>query len=664
MVASLSSAFNVNATLSGIKQTAWTIEADLKLDTIPRATTPFLGETTIPLGNSVMIQTQAASDSFRHNLYYNWYGTTNGAPTWVVIAKDVDSSYIWTVPKTFANNLIETDRGVGTIRCETYNGSTLVGTKDISFTGVVPATADFKPTLSVLVDEPTGYMGRYGALIKGFSTLRIKSNGSAKYNADIKAYKVEVDGVVYEGEDITTEKILARDTDLVEISVTVTDSRGIESDPFIETFSALDYTAPVISALSVHRCDENGRENDKGDHVRVTFSASITPLRNYNSATYTLRYSATGGDTSTQEIELPELSGEYVVNSYAIAPFYAEGSYSYRIEIEAKDDIDEATRQTSVSTAFTLMNWGPDGTSMAIGKVAEKPDTLQVALAHNQLGNTYAASSTGDSSSVNWVNVATISLRGMYVDAPITFVLTRRKERTPMTLHLQLRVDYGVYSTVHTFEYEGAKYEVALVRDGGNDMKYNLFVMKTEEEDVITVQRWWVAGEMSEKLEVSFPGNSVDELPSWETFEPSAAKLTSILDIVYPVGSIYMSVNNVSPSTFLGGSWAQIQNTFLLAAGSKYAAGSTGGAATHTLTTNEMPVHQHGIKWSNDSRETWKYTNVFGRDGTIGNDEYLGTSRSVSSYAAWVAEIAEAGGGAAHNNMPPYLAVYMWKRTA
>lgn len=79
-----------------------------------------------------------------------------------------------------------------------------------------------------------------------------------------------------------------------------------------------------------------------------------------------------------------------------------------------------------------------------------------------------------------------------------------------------------------------------------------------------------------------------------------------MMDTVYPVGSIYMSANNVSPQVFFGGIWEQIHDTFLLAAGTAHEAGSTGGAESvnytpggsvggHTLTTNEMPSHKHTV---------------------------------------------------------------------
>ena len=123
--------------------------------------------------------------------------------------------------------------------------------------------------------------------------------------------------------------------------------------------------------------------------------------------------------------------------------------------------------------------------------------------------------------------------------------------------------------------------------------------------------------------------------------------IEKVFDMIYPVGSIYMIVNSTSPATLFGGTWEQIDDTFLLSAGDTYTAGATGGEATHTLTTDEMPSHSHraniynqGSVISASSHATW---------GQSGNDNIAGTF---------------VGGGQAHNNMPPYLVVYVWKRTA
>ena len=143
--------------------------------------------------------------------------------------------------------------------------------------------------------------------------------------------------------------------------------------------------------------------------------------------------------------------------------------------------------------------------------------------------------------------------------------------------------------------------------------------------------------------------------------------------LAYPVGSIYISVNDTNPGTLFGGTWEQINDRFLLACGSTYSNGSTGGSATHThttgnhiLKTEEMPSHTHTEKLPS----TWHFkyasggTNGYASDCTTG--AYAGTVYN-SSYTT-----GSTGGGQPHNhgntgssnNMPPYLAVYVWKRTA
>ena len=125
------------------------------------------------------------------------------------------------------------------------------------------------------------------------------------------------------------------------------------------------------------------------------------------------------------------------------------------------------------------------------------------------------------------------------------------------------------------------------------------------------------------------------------------------LSDVYPIGSIYMSVNATNPSTLLGGSWEQIKDRFLLASGTTYKAGATGGAATHTLTVNEIPAHNHKAATGN-----FMSTSETASPGTVQNF-------NSGSYKRWaMSTTANTGGSKAHNNMPPYLTVYVWKRIA
>lgn len=122
----------------------------------------------------------------------------------------------------------------------------------------------------------------------------------------------------------------------------------------------------------------------------------------------------------------------------------------------------------------------------------------------------------------------------------------------------------------------------------------------------------------------------------------NAAKLAA-----WPVGSIYMSMVATNPATLFGGTWVRMENRFLLGAGSGYVAGATGGEAEHTLTGNEMPSHYHLLAMNQ-----------------AGESEYWGPMCAAMQDGYMVNMTKPAGGDQPHNNMPPYIAVYMWRRTA
>ena len=91
---------------------------------------------------------------------------------------------------------------------------------------------------------------------------------------------------------------------------------------------------------------------------------------------------------------------------------------------------------------------------------------------------------------------------------------------------------------------------------------------------------------------VTLDGLNITKIEQAFTIIPS---LGSLIDKVYPVGSIYMSVNAANPSTYLGGTWQALQGRFLIGAGGDYTGGSTGGASSKTLSESEIPSHTHSI---------------------------------------------------------------------
>ena len=162
-----------------------------------------------------------------------------------------------------------------------------------------------------------------------------------------------------------------------------------------------------------------------------------------------------------------------------------------------------------------------------------------------------------------------------------------------------------------------------------------------------------------------------------------------LLNLVYPVGSIYWSSTDTDPGTLFGGTWQQIKDMFVLAAGDSYSVNSTGGEKTHTLTIDEIPSHNHifrGTKGTvnvsgGNHRHTFsgdlKPLTRYGNERYTGSGDYIAGSIDATGYSGNLSmsgeftpsgNIDNAGGlngiTQSHNNMPPYIVKYCWERIA
>lgn len=179
----------------------------------------------------------------------------------------------------------------------------------------------------------------------------------------------------------------------------------------------------------------------------------------------------------------------------------------------------------------------------------------------------------------------------------------------------------------------------------------------------------------------------------------SAQFRSQILLAAYPVGAVYISTSSTSPATLFGGTWERLRDCFLLGAGSSYAAGSTGGEASHVLTASEMPAHAHTTpahthtvpahnhtatcasggahvhkihRWLAAAAGTARWV-IQGTDdktvdtvsgGAHTHNITIANKAAFATQSSGSGDTSSAGSGSAHNNMPPYTTVYMWKRTA
>ena len=127
----------------------------------------------------------------------------------------------------------------------------------------------------------------------------------------------------------------------------------------------------------------------------------------------------------------------------------------------------------------------------------------------------------------------------------------------------------------------------------------------------------------------------------------------------YPVGSIYMSVSSTSPASLFGGTWEQIKDKFLLASGSSYTAGASGGSASVEITTDNLPASRLAIS-SNATGAEVKVTGIAWGEQTVSAGSYVVTQYTRLGKLGQTARYT----ATPLDNMPPYLAVYVWKRVA
>ena len=499
------------------------------LDTIPRAST--VSATNTNLNSASTITITRASSSFTHTLTYS-FGSTTGT----IVSKTTSTSVSWTPALTLANQIPNAVSGTCTITCDTYNGSTKIGSKTCTLTLTVPASV--KPTMTSVTatrvdgDVPTAW----AIYVQNKSKATVTINGAAgAYGSTISSYSISGGGYSSTASSFTTGLLAASGT--ITFTAKVTDSRGRVSDAKTVSISVVAYSAPSFSSYISQRATSAGVINDDGTYIRGLISFSYATCSSKNTITCATYYKKSSATSWTNANKSFSSGTAFTFGGGAIS---TESSYDVKYTIT--DAFTTITIIDMVSTASVLMDFKAGGKGIAIGKVSEKDKTLEIA-------------------------------------------------------------------------------------------------------------------------------------DSWE-LEVHGKKL---IDYIYPIGSIYLSVNSTSPATLFGGSWTQLKDRFLLGAGSTYSSGATGGAATHKLSVAEMPSHAHDTPFFNNMTNNGEmksdFIGVFGK-GVTASQALKDTGQTSTMEMWWINQTNTAegnewayltsakGSGSAHNNMPPYLVVYMWKRTA
>lgn len=265
---------------------------------------------------------------------------------------------------------------------KTSSSGSTVGTSTKTATGTIPSSV--KPTISgiTLAEATSGLASKFGAYIQNKSTITGTVNASAGSGSSISAYKTTINGSSYTSKTFTTGVLKTSGTNT--ITTTVTDKRG-RSTSYSTTFSVLAYSKPVISSFKVDRCNADGTLNDEGINFKVTIKSSITALNNKNDKTYLLQYKLSSSSTWTTIGTT--LSGYAIDTSFVVTNIALNIDNVYDFRLTISDYFEDVPKTEIVEESFTLMNWGADGHSMAIGGVATEPDVLDVKMKYTYLSD-------------------------------------------------------------------------------------------------------------------------------------------------------------------------------------------------------------------------------------------------------------------------------------
>lgn len=371
MAASIAAGYDTYCIYNGssytdyLKWTAVTLEVDWQEPT----TQPSLSAATVEMGKSVTINTPAVNSAYRHTLRYAFGGASG------TIATGIASSESWTPPVSLANQIPSATAGSGTIYCDTYSGSTLLGTKSVSITLTVPGSVvPSAGTLSAALAEDTSGTGLY---VKGMGKAKLTLSGaSGAYGSSITSYTITGGGWSASASTLTTGTLASAGN--ITFTATVTDSRGRKAST-TRAINVIDYTKPGVAVCDVYRCDADGNRKKAGTYFAVEINASYSAITG-NTLSITARYKKQSESSYGTAANVTN-NGKTVIGGGNIG-----ASTTYDVVVTVADKYNSLSIPRTLSTKSVLQSFKRSA-GAAIGKVAELANWLDVAWDTRIRGN-------------------------------------------------------------------------------------------------------------------------------------------------------------------------------------------------------------------------------------------------------------------------------------
>ena len=352
-----STTFNINATLSGVFHGNETASGSATLNTIPRTSGVSVSASSVNLGSAVTINISRASSSFTHTLSYR-----NGNYSVTIASKTSSTSVSYTPVVGIASQFPTSTSKSGTITCDTYSGSTKIGSSSVSLTVMTVNNSTFTPTInSVTISETeSAVTTAFGAVyLQNRSRLKVVTSTSQKYGASLSSCVVTIDGTNYNGTNITSSGI--NKSGAITVSVKITDSRGYTATTS-QSVTLIAYANPTITNFTA------SRREDSQANVDIAWTGKTSTVNTANTMGYKLEWKL-----ATESAWTLLLSGSNTTTTTWTGTRTQTGTdiaKAYDVRLTVYDKLSQVVSEVKVTTATVPMSWGTTG--VGIGKVFEE----------------------------------------------------------------------------------------------------------------------------------------------------------------------------------------------------------------------------------------------------------------------------------------------------
>lgn len=339
--------------MPGIEFTMADQSQTIRLDTIPRATTPVFSDTAYA-GKSYSISLPRASANFTHKVTYTM-GSASGT-----ISDSAGTGVVWEIPLNLCQQMPNAASGMCNISVVTYHGNTVIGTvkKDLKIqvpNTVIPSVNQIK--IQDMVSNP------YGVFLQGHSKVQVTIDATGNMKSGIQQYEMLYNGTKVQNASNVLLSGVIQSAGKIDFDITVTDSRkrlGKES----ESIHVVPYFSPEISGTGI-RCDASGEEILDGDCVKVSYRGRLAEVNQLSRCSIGIYYRPKGGTTWMSRMLSPAAGLEGEVLFSDIDP-----DKSYEFELRIADEMHSRVYMFEIAVGAPTIDFMMEGRGIGIGTVS------------------------------------------------------------------------------------------------------------------------------------------------------------------------------------------------------------------------------------------------------------------------------------------------------